>query len=134
MCPRATLDAKTQADQSQPLEKKRVLIVEDEFLLGFSLREDLCEAGADVTGPLSTIGEALEAVSSEPFDIVLLDINLRGEMSFAVADELLAKNVPFVFLTGYHSEVVPERFRPLPRLAKPHDPKGLAGFVARFAR
>jgi DNA-binding response OmpR family regulator len=111
---------------SQALERKHVLIIEDEFLLGLSLQEDLAAAGAEVTGPVSTVREALDIVASEAFDLALLDVNIRGEMSFSVAEALLERNVPFVFLTGYDSDVLPEQLRRLPRLSKPYDPKELA--------
>jgi DNA-binding response OmpR family regulator len=112
----------------------RVLVVEDEFLLGLSLLEDLAEAGADVVGPVSTLDEALEVVTSEAFDLALLDINIRGEMSFPIADALLARNVPLIFLTGYDADVIPERFRRWPRIGKPYDPRELASTLAVIAR
>jgi DNA-binding response OmpR family regulator len=115
-----------QSNAGQLLGHKRVLIVEDEFLLGFSLLEDLTEAGADVVGPVSTVDEALRIVASESFDLAVLDINVRGEMSFPVADELLARNVPLIFLTGYDADAIPDRLQRLPRLGKPYHPKELA--------
>jgi DNA-binding response OmpR family regulator len=123
-----------QHDPSQPLGHKRVLVVEDEFLLGLSLLEDLAEAGADVVGPVSTLDEALEVVMSEAFDLALLDINIRGEMSFPIADALLARNVPLIFLTGYDADVIPERLRRWPRIGKPYDPRELASTLAVIAR
>lgn len=118
----------------QLLQQKRVLVVEDEFLLGLSLLEDLTQAGACVVGPVSTLGEALAAASCEAFDLALLDINIRGEMSFPVADALLARNVPLIFLTGYDVEVLPERLRQLPRLGKPYDPKELASALGQVVQ
>jgi DNA-binding response OmpR family regulator len=115
-----------QNQSCQSLDHKHVLIVEDEFLLGLSLQEDLAAAGAEVTGPVSTVSEALEIIAAEAFDLALLDINIRGEMSFSVADALLERNVPFIFLTGYDADALPPRLRELPRLAKPYDPKDLA--------
>jgi DNA-binding response OmpR family regulator len=123
-----------QTDPGQSLEHMRVLVVEDEFLLGLSLLEDLAEAGADVVGPVSTLDEALEVVTSEAFDLALLDINIRGEMSFPIADALLARNVPLIFLTGYDADVIPERFRRWPRIGKPYDPRELASTLAVIAR
>ena len=123
-----------QRDPGQPLGHKRVLVVEDEFLLGLSLLEDLAEAGADVVGPVSTLDEALEVVMSEAFDLALLDINIRGEMSFPIADALLARNVPLIFLTGYDADVIPERLRRWPRIGKPYDPRELASTLAVIAR
>ena len=110
----------------QALEHKHVLIVEDEFLLGLSLQEELSAAGAEVTGPVSTVREALDIIATEAFDLAVLDVNIRGEMSFSVADALLERNVPFIFLTGYDADALPERLRRLPRLGKPYDPKELA--------
>jgi DNA-binding response OmpR family regulator len=131
---RTAPEEKVRTDSGQPLEHKRVLIVEDEFLLGLSLLEDLAEAGADVIGPVSTLDEALEVVTSETFDLALLDINVRGEMSFAVADALTARNVPLIFLTGYDADVIPERLRRWPRIGKPYDPRELASTLAMIAR
>jgi DNA-binding response OmpR family regulator len=118
-------------DFNRPLAQKRVLIVEDEFLLGLALLEDLTEAGADVIGPVSTISEALQLLTSEAFDLALLDINIRGEMSFSVADALMARRVPLIFLTGYEADVLPDRLQRLPRLGKPYDPRDLAGALAQ---
>jgi len=123
-----------QRDPGQPLGHKRVLVVEDEFLLGLSLLEDLAEAGADVVGPVSTLDEALEVVMSDAFDLALLDINIRGEMSFPIADALLARNVPLIFLTGYDADVIPERLRRWPRIGKPYDPRELASTLAVVSR
>lgn len=128
------LRSDVRTDASQPLGHKRVLIVEDEFLLGYSLLEDLTEAGADVVGPVSTVDEALQIVASESFDLAVLDINVRGEMSFPVADALLARNVPLIFLTGYDGDVIPDRLQRLPRLGKPYDPKTLAIALLEVAR
>jgi DNA-binding response OmpR family regulator len=124
--PEPRLRSDVQSNAGQPLGHKRVLIVEDEFLLGFSLLEDLTAAGAEVVGPISTVDEALQIATSESFDLAVLDINVRGEMSFGVADALLARNVPLVFLTGYDADVIPKRLQWLPRLGKPYDPKALA--------
>jgi DNA-binding response OmpR family regulator len=118
----------------QALEHKHVLIVEDEFLLGLSLQEDLAAAGAEVTGPIATVSEALDIIAAEVFDLALLDVNIRGEMSFAVADALLQRNVPFIFLTGYDADALPMRLRQLPRVSKPYDPNELARALCEAAQ
>lgn len=83
------------------LEGKRVLIVEDEFLIAMTARDMIEEFGAVVIGPAATVSEALELVGKETIDIALLDLNLHGQSSAAVADALEARHVPFVFATGY---------------------------------
>ena len=116
-----------------PLGGKRILVVEDEFLVGLSLCEDLARLDAQVTGPVSSLSEALQVLQREQFDAALIDVNLRGEMSFPLADELLAREVPFLFVTGYGEDAMPPRFRQVLRIAKPHDPKRLPGLVGRIA-
>jgi len=96
-----------------------VLLVEDEFLLSAVLSADLQEAGYDVLGPCATVAAAMNAVQSEPFDGAILDINLRGELVYPVAEELARRRIPFLFLSGYAAINMPENFRGHARLAKP---------------
>ena len=97
-----------------------ILVVEDEYLLA----QDLCAALADekavVLGPAATIEQALTLVrEADQLSGAILDINLRGEPAFALADELLARKVPFVFTTGYGSSAIPDRFGHVTRCEKP---------------
>jgi hypothetical protein len=64
-------------------------------------------AGAEVTGPLETVTAALDVIANADFDAVTLDIKLRGERSYSVADALAARNSPFVFLNGYGLPMFP---------------------------
>jgi len=100
----------------------RVFVVEDEVLLALSLEDDLREAGFSMLGPYTTLANALQASRHESFDLALLDVNLHGEAVFPLADELIARNVPIVLLTGYGAADLPERYRALPRLQKPYEP------------
>ena len=103
----------------------RVLVVEDEFLVGIQLEEDLRAAGCSIVGPFVSLETATVAARSERFDLALLDINLSGDPVYPLADELSARGVPFIFLSGYLSAALPERFRGSPQIAKPHDPAAL---------
>jgi len=110
---------------------KRVFVVEDEVLLAISLEDDLREAGFFMLGPYTTLASALQAARSEEFDLALLDVNLHGQAVFPLADELIARNVPIVLLTGYGAGDLPERFRVLPRLQKPYEPSLLTRQLRR---
>src|SRR5262245_26712100 len=105
--------------------QQRVLLVEDEFLLSAVLTADLRGAGYDVLGPFATVGSAMAAVQSETFDGAILDINLKGELVYPVAEELARRRVPFMFLSGYARINMPEAFRAYPRLPKPANPTDL---------
>jgi hypothetical protein len=63
-------------------------------------------------------------------DAVILDINLDGEMSYAVADELTSRGIPFVFSTGYGGEELPYGYEGVPLLKKPFRRSGLGDVLA----
>src|SRR4051794_32616823 len=84
----------------------RVLVVEDEALVAFELEDIINEGGFDVVGPANALDSALAAAEREPIDAAVLDINLRGELSFPVAYALRDRRIPFFFLTGYVGEIM----------------------------
>lgn len=102
------------------LEGLKVLVVEDNLLLAEVTRILLEESGCQVVGPAGWLQRGLELAEREPLDGAILDINLHGEMSFAIAEVLRARGVPFIFVTGYEDRsIVPLAFRSAPRLDKP---------------
>ena len=108
------------------LADHRVLIVEDEYFLADDMAQVLQRLGASVVGPVQTPDNALALLADEPVDAAILDINLKGEMVFPVADALREQGVPFVFATGYDEAVVPEAYKDVPRWEKPFKPEDLA--------
>lgn len=101
------------------LAHKRVLVVEDDYLVAMDIVRALERAGAEVIGPAPAVEAALDALEQTAPDGAILDINLGGEMAFPVADALLARGVPFVFATGYDAQVIPSRFINVKRCEKP---------------
>lgn len=108
-----------------PMEKRRVLLVEDETLVAIMMREMLIDIGFSVVGPLNTCADALEAAKRGGIDCAILDLNLNGEASYPVADELAARAVPFIFVTGYDKETIDRRYASIHVLQKPVDEKSL---------
>lgn len=109
---------------------KRVLVVDDEFMVAAMLVDALEEAGAVPVGPASTVREGLEMVAIQKLDAALLDWNLLGEMSEAIARALVAKSVPFIITTGYVS--LGGEFENAPRLAKPYTPEAMIAELGRL--
>ena len=97
----------------------RLLLVEDEALTGMMMSDMLTELGFDVIGPFGRLADAMAAVGREDFQAAILDVNLDGEMVYPVADAVLARGVPFVFVTGYGAEGIDRRFAQVPVLQKP---------------
>ena len=75
-----------------------------------------------MVGPASTVAAALRLIGGDcAIDLGLLDINLKGEMAYPVADALAERGIPFAFVTGYGKAVVPSRFKHVPCWEKPVD-------------
>ena len=99
----------------------RILIVEDSYLVLIGLEAMCDKLGWEIVGPASRLGEALALAQSATFDAALLDVNLDGQMSWAVADVLRARRIPFAFTTGYdQSNILPAHLVGAPVLAKPY--------------
>jgi CheY-like chemotaxis protein len=109
------------------LEGRRILLVEDEYFIVQDLARAFAAAGAVVVGPSATAADALRQIAAtQKLDGAVLDINLQGEMVYAVADALATRGVPFVFATGYDQESIPERFSGCARCEKPVKPDQVA--------
>ena len=119
-----------------PLEARRLLVVEDEYLIASDLLYSLECAGARVYGPVSDLERAIEVMQEiEPkFDAAVLDINLHGEQVFPAASLLKRGHIPFVFVTGYECSSIPDEFMDAPCLGKPFDDKVLIGLLARLTK
>ncbi len=108
----------------------RVLIVEDEYFLAQDLADRFQSLGAEVFGPACTVAEALMLAGRGGIDGAVLDVNLRGERVYPVADLLRQKQVPFVFASGYGGELEPDAYSNIPRCIKPVDFAVLAQALA----
>jgi DNA-binding response OmpR family regulator len=116
-----------------PLHHRHILVVEDEYMLAFDLQADLEEAGAVVLGPEPSVSRALSRIDREArIDAALLDINLRGEMAFPVADALAARHIPFLFASGYDDTVIGTRYPGVDRCNKPFSKPLLLGSLSRL--
>lgn len=107
-------------DTTGRLVGRRILVVEDECILGLYFTDLLRSEGCTVIGPVSTVAHALDALSHEPFDAAVLDLSLRGEWSLAIAQRLVDQSTPFVIVSGYREVQTHEpALRDAPFLEKP---------------
>ena len=109
--------------------RSRVLVVEDEALIAMDLVECLKKLGLRVVGPYAQLDQAIAAASSESIDLALIDIDLNGQSAYPVADELLARRIPFAFVTGADQEALPVPYKAHPNVAKPYSSFGIAQAV-----
>lgn len=101
-----------------PLSKKRLLIVEDEYLVAMDLAEAVEQLGAEVTEIAGSLQQAM-AAAVDDIDGALIDVQLGKEKSFPVVEKLSAAGIPFILMTGYDVSILPEDMRDHPRIAKP---------------
>src|SRR3954470_7102582 len=103
------------------LHGRRLLVVEAEYLIAVFLARELEGRGAEVVGPAGSVLDALALVEAEGDRLggAVLDINLRDERVYPVADALVARGVPFIFLTGYDARIIPDAYAGVPRCEKP---------------
>jgi DNA-binding NtrC family response regulator len=78
------------------------------------------------------VDDARAQIARGRFDVGILDIDLRGDKAFGLADELQRQGIPFVFATGYGPEIIPARFADVARWEKPFDPDAVARHVLQF--
>ena len=112
----------------------RVLIVEDEYFFANDLEKALEAYGAVVVGPFADFEETRDQVRRDGFDVAILDINLHDEMAYPIADELILRNVPFAFYSGYDKDVIPERFAHVRLWQKPDDPRELIQHIGELCQ
>jgi DNA-binding response OmpR family regulator len=109
-------------------EGRRVLVVEDEMIIAEIIEETLLSLGAEVVGPVARLDAALRLARESSLDAAVLDVNIRGGSSYAVADILAERGIPFVLCSGYGGWALEERYRDRPRLTKPF---GMSALVAQ---
>jgi CheY-like chemotaxis protein len=110
----------------------RVLVVEDEYLIRMLLEDMLADLGYEIAAAVGTIAEASDIAANGEFNVAILDVNLDGAESYPVADILVKRGLPFVFVTGYGEGSLPEPYRGRPALPKPFQAEQLNTMLARM--
>jgi CheY-like chemotaxis protein len=107
-----------------------VLLVEDESLVCLHVEDMLRDIGCSRIWHAACISEALSILAVHRPDVAVLDVNLRGQMVFPVADRLRRADIPFVFATGYGRRGLPEPWAKCHVLQKPFDIDALSAALA----
>lgn len=98
---------------------RRILLVEDEYFIAEDVRRQLEQLEAEVVGPVGSVEQGRRLVEEDGLDLAILDINLRGEFVYSLADMLIEQGIPILFTTGYDEAVIPDRFAGVKRCIKP---------------
>lgn len=111
------------------LPRYSVLVLEDDFLIAGDLANGLKSAGLSVVGPFARVGDARATLDRQAIDAAVLDVKLAETFSFALAEILLERGMPFVFATGCGEDVLPDHLRAVPRIEKPFSPDQIVEWV-----
>ena len=101
------------------LSGRKVLVVEDEMMILMMIEDMLAEMGCTSVITAASVDQALGLIHAQQFNAATLDVNLNGTKSYAVADALATRGVPFVFTTGYGDLCVKDGYGNRPILKKP---------------
>ena len=118
---------------ANPGTGKRVLVVEDEPMIRLLLDDMLTDLGYSMAAEAGRLEDALAVAKQGEFDVAILDVNLNGQPITPVVDVLVARGVPFVFVSGYARRGIPEAHSRIPLLQKPFQTEGLARALAAVA-
>lgn len=116
------------------LQGLRVFIIEDEALISMMTEDMLSDFGCISVGIATNVTDAMEQVTRIDCDAVVMDVNLHGEQTFAIARLLSKKSIPFIFTTGYGIDGIPEDLRHVPILQKPFRERDLAEILGAAVR
>ncbi len=101
---------------------RTALVVEDNVVLAMDMVDSLSRLGADRVETAASVDEALRLLEKNEYDFAILDLNLRGTVSFDVAETLVRRDLPFLFVTGYGNTLdMPATLKDIPILTKPLD-------------
>jgi DNA-binding NtrC family response regulator len=106
-------------DGGGSLAVKKILIVEDSYVIAESISRTLVDVGFAVVGPADTADQAMQQIEQDVPDGALLDVTLREGSVVAVANALRGHKVPFVVVTAFARDMLPAELRQAPYLAKP---------------
>lgn len=114
------LNERTRERRPEAVQTGRILLVEDEALIGMEMARAFENEGWEVVGPAGTIEEAFQLLSIQAkLDVAVLDINLNGKLVFPVADLLASRGIPFLFCSGHGSASQDARYDDRPIIRKP---------------
>jgi diguanylate cyclase (GGDEF)-like protein len=109
---------------------KKILIVEDESIIAEDISDSLISLGYSITDIVYSGEEAIHSATEFRPDLVLMDVNLQGEIDgITAAEEIRSRfQIPVVYLTAYADENTLRRVnatKPFGYIVKPFEEKNL---------
>lgn len=120
---------------SVDLAGRRVLVVDDQFVIALDMEQMLRVLGAGAVDLATSLPDALAAIERAPPDLAILDLKLRTETTVPIAEALRLRAIPLIFVTGYGDlGALPASLRGMPLLRKPVSLAALAGMLRQLRK
>lgn len=113
-------------DEKTAASSLQILVVEDESMVAMMIEDMLEDLGHKVIATSGRMPDASKLVSDSSADLAILDVNLNGEETYSLADSLAARQIPFIFATGYGASGIKSEWSGVPVLQKPFQSRELA--------
>lgn len=113
------------------LKGLRVLVIEDDPMIGILVADTLIDVGCCVCGPHISFVAALHAAEIEEVDVAILDVNLAGVLSYPIGEALQARGIPFLLTSGYGDAAAPPEHPDWPTCSKPFSTETLTSALSR---
>lgn len=105
--------------KNKPLHNRHILVIEDDYYQAEDVRDYITLAGGAIVSCWGVLPNLDELLKRQRIDVALLDINLGDKQSFDLARDLSSRHIPFVFLTGYDSDILPKDLCEARLISKP---------------
>ena len=112
---------KAMRSYSRICQSGRVLVCDDNLLMGDVVAEFLRDCGLEPVGPVGHLESAMQIARQRALDGAILDINLGGTSCFPICATLSTRRIPFAFLTGYPKAAIPIEYCAVPLVIKPFE-------------
>ena len=114
--------------------EKRILVVEDEQIIGEDIKRTLEQFGYSIIGIMTTGEETLQKIDKLNPDMILMDIMLGGTLTgIETANEVLKSyDIPILYLTAYANDKILEEAKltqPFGYIIKPFEEKELRASI-----
>lgn len=118
---------------AETITVRNLIILEDNPLILLDMQTCIEELGIVSVFAASSLSEARRLINAHPDAVSLLDVDIRGETSFELAQDLVSTGRPMAFMTGYaDAGALPEQLRAVPVLRKPVQQVELEKMVRRL--
>jgi two-component SAPR family response regulator len=113
------------------LAGRKILVIEDEFLVAMEVSQMIRNLGGEVVGPVSTVALAENLLADSSVNGAVVDVRLGRETSTGLVEGLRTRGVPVILTTGYAEESLTGGLTQIPRLSKPYSKSSFEEIVKR---